>query len=164
VQSVSCGVHWPPALHLGSVSVDAEQVVVPQLVPAGYVAHCPLPLQTPVVPQVEAGMVMHAIWGSSPPSGTGWQVPCMFMTAHERQLGQLAAAQQKPSVQLVLKHSVPEVQAAPFALRLVQAFDMQVNPLAQSPSPLQVVRHSSAPQANGAQPMGDWSQEPAPLQ
>ena len=60
---------------------------------------------------------------------------------------QLAAAQQNPSVQLPLKHSVPSVQAAPLAFRLVQTFDMQVKPDAQSLSPPHVVRQTAAPQA-----------------
>jgi hypothetical protein len=78
---------------------------------------------------------------------------------------QLAAAQQNPSVQLLLKHSVPAVQAAPFALRSVQTFDMHLKPPAQSPSPPQVVRQAAAaPHAKGAQVMGVCTQAPAPLQ
>ena len=69
------------------------------------------------------------------------------MIAHELQLPQLALVQQTPSVQFPLKHSVPAVQTAPFAFRLVQTFDMQVNPDAQSPSPLHMVRQAAAPQA-----------------
>jgi hypothetical protein len=34
-QSVTAGTHWPPALQLNAVSVDAAQVVVAQVVPAG---------------------------------------------------------------------------------------------------------------------------------
>jgi len=54
VQSVICGVHWPPALQVGFISVDAEQVVAPQGVPAGCRSHCPPPSQKPVVPQLAA--------------------------------------------------------------------------------------------------------------
>jgi hypothetical protein len=34
-QSVTAGTHWPPAPQLNVVSVDAAQVVVAQVVPAG---------------------------------------------------------------------------------------------------------------------------------
>jgi hypothetical protein len=63
------------------------------------------------------------------------------------QVPQLAAMQQNPSVQLPLKHSVASVQAAPLAFRLVQTFDMQVKPDAQSLSPPHMVRHDDPPQA-----------------
>jgi len=113
--------------------------------------------------QLDAGMAMQSPLGSSPAS-TGWQVPGFPATAHELQLPQVADAQQKPSVQLPLKHSVPATQAAPLALRLVQTLDMQVKPVAQSASPAQVVRQAAAPQANGAQLIGGCTQAPAPLQ
>ena len=116
-----------------------------------------------MVPQVDAGIIMQSPLGSWP-TGTGLHVPCMVATAHELQLVQLAEAQQKPSVQLPLKHSVPATQAAPLAFRLVQTLDMQVKPAAQSPSPPQVVRQAPAPQANGAQLIGGCTQAPAPLQ
>ena len=63
------------------------------------------------------------------------------------QVPQLATMQQKPSVQLPLKHSVPARQAAPLAFRLVQTLAMQVNPDAQSPSPPHIVRQEDAPHA-----------------
>ena len=113
--------------------------------------------------QLDAGKLMHSPFGSSP-AGTGWQVPCLVATAHELQLAQLADAQQKPSVQLPLKHSGPATQAAPLAFRLVQTLDMQVKPLAQSLSPPQVVRQAAASQANGAQLIGGCTHAPAPLQ
>jgi hypothetical protein len=116
------------------------------------------------VPQVEAAIVMHTRAGSISPSGTGWQVPGLPGTAQEAQLSQLPAAQQKPSVQWPLKHSAPAAQAAPFGLRFVQAFAMQVKPPAQSPSPSQVVRQAAAPQANGAQLAGGCRHAPAPSQ
>jgi hypothetical protein len=113
--------------------------------------------------QLEAGKLMQSPLGSSS-FGTGRQVPGLPATAQEWQLAQLADAQQKPSVQLPLKHSAPATQLAPLAFRLVQTSDMQVKPLAQSPSPPQVVRQDAAPQANGAQLVGDCPQAPAPLQ
>ena len=162
-QDVTCGVHWWAASQVNTVSVDAEQVVGMQVVPAGYVAHCPAPSQLPVVMQVDAGRLMQSPLGSSP-TGTGWQVPCLLATAHEVQGPQVTDAQQKPSVQLPLKHSVPATQAAPLAFRLVQTLAMQVKPLAQSPSPAQVVRQAAPPQENGAQLTGACTQAPAPLQ
>jgi len=44
-------------------------------VPTGYLVHPPAPSQSPLVPQVEAGWVGQRSRGSSPPAGTGWQVP-----------------------------------------------------------------------------------------
>jgi hypothetical protein len=41
---------------------------------------------------------------------------------------------------------------------------MHMNPVAQSPSPPQVVRQAAAPQANGAQLVGGWTHAPLPLQ
>jgi hypothetical protein len=127
------------------------------------VAHCPAPSQLPVIPQVDAAMFGQSPAGSVP-AGTGRQAPCCPATAHDAQRPQPADAQQKPSVQLPLKHSVADTQAAPFAFRLVQTFDMQVKPEAQSPSPAQVVWHAVAPQENGAQLAGGWTHAPLPLQ
>ena len=103
--------------------------------------------------QVEASKAMQSPAGSWP-AGTGWQVPCLLVTAHELQLPQLADAQQNPSVQLALKHSIPTRQAAPLAFRLVQVLAMQVKPPAHSPSPAHDVRQEVAPHAKGAQPTG----------
>jgi len=125
VQSVIVGLHTWAASHLKTVSSDEEQVDGMQVMPTGWVSHCPPPSQAPVVPQVDAGIIMQSPLGSWP-TGTGLHVPCMVATAHELQLVQLAEAQQKPSVQLPLKHSVPATQAAPLAFRLVQTLDMQV--------------------------------------
>jgi hypothetical protein len=111
------------------------------------VAHWPAPSQVPVVPHVDAGIIVQIPAGSASPAPTGWQVPRKPGVAHERQDPQAAAMQQTPSVQLPLKHSAAPAQAAPLAARFVHAFDMQVKPGAQSPSPPQVVRHDVAPQA-----------------
>ncbi len=108
-------------------------------------AQWPAPSQVPVVPH--GGIIMHVPVGSASPGSTGWQVPWKLGNAQVAQVPQLAAVQQNPSVQLALKHSVPTVQAAPFAFRLVQTFDMQVKPDAQSPSAAHWVRQADAPQA-----------------
>jgi hypothetical protein len=110
------------------------------------VAQWPAPSQVPVVPQLDGGIIMHVAVGSAAPGSTGWQVPWKFGNPQVAHVPQLAIVQQNPSVQLPLKHSVPSAQVAPFALRLVQTFDMQVKPAAQSPSPAHVVRHADAPQ------------------
>jgi hypothetical protein len=138
--------------------------VPPHTVPTGYLAHCPAPSHTPVVPQLDTPMFMQMPAGSTPPAATGRQLPCWPAIAHESQLPQLADAQQNPSVQLPLKHSGPATQAAPLALRFVQTFDIQVKPAAQSLASPQVVRQVATPQAKGAQLMDGWTQAPAPLQ
>jgi hypothetical protein len=63
-QDVVCWVHWFGASQVKSVSIDAEQVVGMHMVPVGWVAHCPLPSQAPVVPQLDAGMLMQSPLGS----------------------------------------------------------------------------------------------------
>ena len=86
-------------------------------------AQAPAPLQTPVVPQLEAGIAWQFPAGSAPPLRTGVQVPCLPATAQELQLPQLDAPQQTPSVQWPLAQVVSAVQAAPLGERLVQLFD-----------------------------------------
>jgi len=83
----------------------------------------PAPLQTPVVPQLDAGIALHWPAGSAPPLGTGVQVPCFPATAHELQLPQLDDPQQTPSVQCPPAQVLSPVQAAPLGERLVQVPD-----------------------------------------
>ena len=138
--------HWPAVSQVNVVSMAAEQVV-PQVVPTGYVAQWLAPSQVPVVPQLDIGIITHVAVGSAAPASTGWQVPRKFRYPQVAHVPQLAITQQNPSVQLPLKHSVPTVQAAPFAFRLVQTFDMHVKLDAQSPSAAHWVRQADAPQA-----------------
>jgi hypothetical protein len=84
------------------------------------VAQAPAPLQTPVVPQLEAGIAWQFAAGSVPPLGTGMQVPCFPATAQELQLPQLDDSQQTPSVQWPLAQVVSAAQAVPLGERLVQ--------------------------------------------
>ncbi|HZL16698.1 MAG TPA: hypothetical protein VFG23_03010 [Polyangia bacterium] len=79
-------------------------------VPSGYVAQAPL--QTPVVPQLDAAIAWHLLAGLALPVGTGVQVPCFPATAHELQLLQLADPQQTPSVQCPLAQVVSALQEA----------------------------------------------------
>jgi len=64
--------------------------------------------------------------GSGPPAATGVQLPCLPLTAHELQLAQGPLMQQTPSVQKLVRHSLPAAQLAPAGLRLVQEPDWQV--------------------------------------
>jgi len=73
----------------------------------------PAPLQTPVVPQLDAGIGLHWPAGSAPPLGTRVQVPCFPATAQELQLPQLDDPQQTPSVQWPLAQVLsPAAQSA----------------------------------------------------
>jgi hypothetical protein len=99
-------------------------VIGPHGVPAGWLAHWPLPLHMPVVPQVVEAVATHTPAGSSPPAGTARQVPACPTTAHEEQLGQVLDPQQTPSTQWPLLHSAPATQASPLGLS-VHEFDRQ---------------------------------------
>ncbi len=144
VQSATDAAQMPLTLHVKLVSRDARQVVNPHTVPTGWLAHWPLPLHRPFVPQVVADMATHTPTGSSPSMGTGWQVPALPATAHEKQLGQLADPQQTPSTQLPLVHSAPATHASPLGLD-VQEPDRQNNPGVQSPSAAHTVRQAAGP-------------------
>jgi hypothetical protein len=78
-----------------------------------------------VVPQLAAPVSMQSAAGSAAPAATGEQVPFPFR-AQELQLPQGPVEQQTPSVQKLLRHSVPERQVAPGGFRLVQEPDWQV--------------------------------------
>ena len=78
------------------------------------------------------------------PAATGAQVPLPLMLQAE-QVAQELLVQQTPLVHIVLAHSVPAAQVVPFALRLVQAPEMQLKPVTQSSAPAQVVRQLVEP-------------------
>jgi hypothetical protein len=107
----------------------------------------PAPSQTPVVPQLLAPVSIQIAAGSLPPAATAEQVPCPF-SAQELQLPHDGPVlQQTPSVQRLLRHSVPITQAVPSGFRLVQELDWQVYPLpVQSPLPEHMVRQTPDPQ------------------
>jgi hypothetical protein len=139
-------------------------VCAPQGVPAGWKAHWPLPLHRPFIPQVVEPVVMQTAAGSSPFAGTGWQVPALPATAHDRQLGQLADPQQTPSTQLPLVHSAPATQASPLGFD-VQEPDRQNSPDVQSASAAHTVRQAAGPHLYGAQELvAVWSHAPLPSQ
>jgi hypothetical protein len=110
------------------------------------VAQAPAPLQTPVVPQLDAGIAWHCPAGSAPPVRTGVQVPCFPATAHELQLPQLDDPQQTPSVQWPLAQLVSAAHAVPLGDRFVQLPAWQVSPDTQSAVVIHVVRQALAPQ------------------
>ena len=120
-----------PAMHFPFMHVAAPLMLpllpshdaAAQAVPSGYVVQAPAPLQTPVVPQLEAGIALHCPAGSAPPLGTGLQVPCFPSTAHELQLPQLDDPQQTPSVQWPLAQVLSAVHAVPLGERLLQVPD-----------------------------------------
>ena len=121
------GVQWP------AVSQAAAALRVVPLhaagahgVLTGYLAQWPAPSQRPVVPQLAANWSVQTWAGSAAAAATGWQLPALPDTAQERQLPHGPLEQQTPSVQNVLRHSVPEAHEAPSVLRLTQELDWQV--------------------------------------
>src|SRR6185312_26693 len=85
-------------------------------VPVGYRWQPPAPSQVPSVPQDDACWSTQTPCGSPAPSGTGAQVPSEVDSAQLRQLPVQAVAQQTPSAQKPLPHSVPAEQGWPSAL------------------------------------------------
>jgi hypothetical protein len=67
----------------------------------------PVPSQVPSVPHEDACLSAQTPCGSAPPSATGEQVPSDFERAQLRQLPVQVVAQQTPSAQKVLAHSLP---------------------------------------------------------
>ena len=158
----------PAPLHFDaavSIEVVASQVAAPHVVPAAMKAHEPLPSQVPSVPQLAAAIAMQVARGSAPPMGTGWQLPALPETAHEKQAEQLEAPQHTCSTQWPLMHWVPSVQAPPFLVRFVHEPFAHENPVAQSSSLPQVVRQAEpAPHMYPLQPTGVCLHMPVPLQ
>ena len=77
------------------MKVDPLHEAVPQLVVAGAFAQLPFPSQRPVNPQ--GGLAAQPPCGSIASAMTGLHMPAMPATLHDRQLPQLAEAQQTPS-------------------------------------------------------------------
>jgi hypothetical protein len=120
-------------------------------------------LQNPSVPQAAAPLSVHWFSGSWP-AATLVQVPTVPVSAHDWQVPEQAALQQKPCAQNPDVHWAPAVHAAPMAF-VVQLPPLQVNGETQSVSAVQVVLHAPVPQTNGSQAEVDtvW-QVPVPLQ
>jgi hypothetical protein len=82
-------------------------------VPLGYLWQPPAPSQVPSAPQDEACSSTQTPCGSLFPLGTGAQEPSEVDSAQLRQLPPQAVAQQTPSAQNPLPHSVPAEQGWP---------------------------------------------------
>ena len=92
-------------------------------------------------------------------------IPGLPARLHAWQVPQLPALQQTPSTQKPLLHSPPRSQVAPSSFLATQLVPLQNLPLAQSSSPLQLVRHADAPQTYGLQlSVAAGAQPPEPLQ
>jgi len=117
---VGVAVHWPAPLQAQVLRAasPAPHDAAEHVVPAGWRVHWPAPSQTPVVPQVDTGMMGQRV--SPMPPGIGMQLPTCPISAHDRHGPQEASGQQYPSVQWPLMHSVLRVHAALSGRRLVQ--------------------------------------------
>jgi hypothetical protein len=92
-------------------------------------------------------------------------MPRLPARLHALQVPQLPALQQTPSAQKPLLHSAARPQVAPSSFFATQLLPLQNLPLAQSSSPLQLVRHVDGPQTYGLQLSGAAvAQPPRPLQ
>ena len=98
------------------------------------------------MPQVPGAVVGPTSCGSSAPAGTSWHVPGWLGRLQEKHPVVQLVLQQTPSAQMPLLHSTPVAQAVPFGLRFVHDPDWQLNPVAQSPLAVQVVRQAPAEQ------------------
>jgi hypothetical protein len=97
-------------------------------------------------------------------AGTGEQVPAAPVSAQDMQVPVHGVPQQTPWAQMVLLHSVPLEQTAPFGLS-PQDPPMQEAGIAQSLSVAQVALQALVPQANGKQEdEAGIPQVPAPSQ
>jgi hypothetical protein len=142
----------PSQVRVG-VNVDPTQVEAAQVVPLGYSWHAPLPLQTPLVPQLEAPWSMHWFSGSCP-TGMFVQVPSVAASAHDVQVPVQLELQQTPCWHDPEAHSVPAPQARPSGF-LVQVPPLQTFGARQSVSAVQVtlqtlfvVSHRKFPQVD----------------
>ncbi len=102
--------------------------------------------------------------GSPAPSGTGAQVPSEVDSAQLRQLPVQAVAQQTPSAQTPLPHSLPAEHACPRAFGPQLPFT-QVWPLMQSASLAQWLTQAVPLQRYGTQAWTPWARQvPRPSQ
>jgi hypothetical protein len=124
---IEAGVQCPALSQVAAAfRIAALHVAGAQGVSTGYLAQWPAPSQRPVVPQLWAVWSVQTWAGSVAIAATGWQLPSLPVTAHDRQLPHGPLEQQTPSVQNVLRHSVPDTHDAPSALRFTQEPDWQV--------------------------------------
>jgi hypothetical protein len=119
------------------VAVDPLHDGAPQIVPAGIGRQAPVPSQRPLKPQ--GGADGQPPCGSIAPAGTGMQLPAPPATLHDRQVPQAVDAQQTPSTQLPLSHSLPAAQIWPRRFLPHEPL-LQTVPATQSPSPEHAAR------------------------
>jgi hypothetical protein len=135
-----------------------------QAVPAAKRSHAPFPSQKPVVPQLAAPAFVHVFVGSTPPAGTGAQVPADEGRAQDRHVPVHAVRQQAPCAQKPLAHSAPSAHAAPGALSPQEPLAHSAG-ASQSASVAQLALHAEAPQRNGKHDdAAGVTQAPAPSQ
>ncbi|HEY2595773.1 MAG TPA: hypothetical protein VGK33_17920, partial [Chloroflexota bacterium] len=134
-----------PSHDAAGVKIDPVQAAAAQPVPAAYFWQAPLPLQSPLRPQVVAPASAH--WASgSWPAGTATQVPTEPATAQELQIEEQAVAQQTPWAQTPELQVVPTVHAVPLGARPQLFVDvLQAAEAAQSAFPVQVVLQAVPP-------------------
>jgi hypothetical protein len=115
------GVEQVPLPEQNAVGVKVVPLpdAVAQLTLAAAWVQAPLPLQTPVLPQVP--LPPQRLCGSATVFATLAQVPALPVTLQAWQVGQLAVPQQTPSTQFPLPHSWLEKQATPVAFTGRQA-------------------------------------------
>jgi hypothetical protein len=105
------------AWHVNLVSVPPLQVLL-QDVPSAYSLHEPVPLHTPVVPQVDAACCAHSLSGSRPvrigPQRPSDPVP-FFARLQAMQRPPHVVVQHTPSRQNPKLHSASRLQATPWS-------------------------------------------------
>jgi hypothetical protein len=123
-----------------------------------------VPSQVPSVPQEAACWSTQTLCGSATPAATGEQVPSEVERSHLRQLPVQAVAQQTPSAQKVLAHSLDAEQGCPTAFGPQLPFT-QSCPSTQSLLLVHLLMQALFAHANGEQfttPVG--RQVPSPSQ
>jgi hypothetical protein len=145
------------------------QVLAPQEVPCGWSWQAPVPLQTPVCPQLDAACVTHSLSGSTP-SAIGPHTPSeplpFLATVHAWQRPTHAVLQQTPSTQEPDAHCALFKHAPPFPRGGIHAPMTQAFPAAQSAFVAHAPWQAPFEHAYGAQscPVEDAMQVPTPSQ
>jgi hypothetical protein len=110
--------HWPVLLQAeAGVKTLDSQCSAAHGVPAAYLRQPPAPSQKPSDAHMATPRSAQVPRGSAAPPGTGVHFPIAEGSAHVRQAPWHASAQQTPSTQNVLAHSVPLAQVWPLCLR-----------------------------------------------
>jgi hypothetical protein len=131
----------PVPLHACILTTVPWQVGLPHVVPDAHRAQAPVPLHTPVCPQVDMAVAVQALPGSLPaaalpqtPVVQAWQTPLQ------------AVLQQMPSTQKPDWHCDGTEHALPSAAWLTQAPPTQESPGTQSAAVVQELSQAPAEQ------------------